>query len=324
MSNSEKVSIEDLSSLHKHRTETPNIIFEYDLDPYEGWLYMCFKKIAGDKGACFSSIKYLEKLSNIKETKIRACKKSLVAKKLIIVTQRFKDDGSRTTDLIQIIDLWPKNFMNFQKKISGSLNETVVSREMRMGGSGNIDKEDPIKKEPLKKNTIVAPQQNKISFSWKLKEFTGITEKQIATWQKDFSVIDVMIEIEKAKEWVIYHPSKNKNRKNWNKFFEEVWFKNEVERVNYKSHMNTQPNANKAIYDRLKPIYDRYKYWFEHSPDLEVLNFGCLVLVEDGYYKSGFVDGKYHLDYDNFINLLKEDYVKSEGSLKLILNGGKL
>ena len=147
MSNSEKVSIEDLSSLHKHRTETPNIIFEYDLDPYEGWLYMCFKKIAGDKGACFSSIKYLEKLSNIKETKIRACKKSLVAKKLIIVTQRFKDDGSRTTDLIQIIDLWPKNFMNFQKKISGSLNETVVSREMRMGGSGNIDKEDPIKKE---------------------------------------------------------------------------------------------------------------------------------------------------------------------------------
>jgi len=321
MSYSDEIQVEDLSSLHKYRTELPNIIFEYGLDPYEGWLYMCLKKISGDNGGCFASNKYLSIKAKISERKIRYCKQALVKKGLIKITKRLKANGSKNTDLVQIIDLWPKNFIHFKEKFRAAQQTEGVRHNKPDIPAQPADKEKPSEEEPLKKKFSVSTKPAKISFSFKENRFNGISNDQVSKWKKDFPSIDIMKEGEKARQWVVNNPARNKKRKNWNLFFENEWFPRASEALKNKSNVKTQIKDNKAIYDRLKPIYDRYMNWFEASKDPCVYERGYLHLKEDYFYESKFIEGKYNLDYDKFITLLKKTYVKSKDALKMILNG---
>jgi len=139
--------IEDGSSLHKYRTETPNIVYDLDLDPYEGWLYSHLKRIAGDQGACFASNKTLAIKSKISERKVKDCKNSLSQKGLIKITERKKANGSPDTTLIQIIDLWPQNFVHFQKKFSRACGARGVGHVVPEGRACGARKEEPIEEE---------------------------------------------------------------------------------------------------------------------------------------------------------------------------------
>jgi len=116
MSDSDNFQIEDLSSLHKYRTETPNIIFDMGLDPYEFSIYTHLKRIAGDHGSSKASNKYLAKVSCISIDKVKKVKKILVKRNLIICTVRQNKDKSFQPTLIQIIDWWPQNFEYFRTK----------------------------------------------------------------------------------------------------------------------------------------------------------------------------------------------------------------
>lgn len=152
----------DSSSLHKYRTEIPNILFEMDLDPFELSFYLYLKRTAGDHGKCWKSNKTLANESKISIRKIKSLKAELEQKGLIKITQRKTENGDQDTSIIEIIDLWPKNFAHFLKpnedvsKLEGVVhNMHDLVHNMHQGGAPNAPKEEHIKEEPYKNKDIV-------------------------------------------------------------------------------------------------------------------------------------------------------------------------
>lgn len=151
----------DSSSLHKYRTEIPNILFEMDLDPFELSFYLYLKRTAGDKGKCWKSNKTLASESKISIRKINYLKISLEKKGLIKITQRKTKDGDQDSSIIEIVDLWPKNFAHFLKpnedisKPKGVVhNMHNPMQDMQDGTAPNANKEDH-SEEDLKNIDIV-------------------------------------------------------------------------------------------------------------------------------------------------------------------------
>ncbi len=101
--------IQEEYSDHTYRTEIPNIVFEMGLNPYELSAYCHMKRIAGDKGLCYKTCQKLSEDIGCHRSKFIEVKKSLQEKGLIRITHRKKEDGACTTDVITMIDLWPKN-----------------------------------------------------------------------------------------------------------------------------------------------------------------------------------------------------------------------
>jgi hypothetical protein len=177
----EYCEIRDISSLHKYRTEMPNIIDELDLDPYEYRLYCKYKRIAGDQGMCIKSNKNLAAECSMSVRKLQQIKKSLTeprellsGKPLITITERKTVRGDPDTDLIKIIDIWPENFLFFiQKKSKGGASPARgVVHKVHEGGAPHAPKEELTKEEPIlrttttlpKKAVVSKPQENSSSF----------------------------------------------------------------------------------------------------------------------------------------------------------------
>lgn len=159
----------DLSSLHKCRTELPNILFELDLDPYEFRVYCQIKKITGDGGKCWMSMRALAEKCNISERKLREVKKSLSQPieqlgniPLLKITKRKKEKGDLDTDLIEIIDIWP---VNFQKSYSAARHAGGVQHDMLEGAARHADKKDPIEKDPSIRRNIDITKKKSMPFS---------------------------------------------------------------------------------------------------------------------------------------------------------------
>jgi hypothetical protein len=143
--NQQEFSFTDQSSLHKYRTEIPNIIFDLGLDPYELALYTYFKKIAGDGGCCTQSKKTICKklgicISVFKDRKKKLCmpRPELDNKSLINCTERFHENGDHDTSLITINDIWEDNF---KIMIGRSPKNPGVGCQKTQGGSPKNPKE---------------------------------------------------------------------------------------------------------------------------------------------------------------------------------------
>lgn len=163
----------DNSSLHYYRTEIPNIIWDLGLDCYERDAYSYFKRISGDKGSCYQSNKKIQTALGIGETKLREIKKKLsshfelIGGPLIKTTQRKNENNEFLPTLIEIIDIWPKNFEIMSSKKSkiqktspdewGTAPEKGgVPREAREVPRQTYNKEDPIKEDPIKEDICAA------------------------------------------------------------------------------------------------------------------------------------------------------------------------
>jgi len=145
----------DHDSLHRYRTEIPNILLDMELDPYELTLYLHLKRIAGDKGKCFASNKHLEEKTKISHWKLIHSKRILVQKGLIKITTRKKTNKSADTSLIEIIDLWPYNFEHFKKKkeakrVGSEATEGRYSGYRGVGSEATGKEEHNFKKNHLK------------------------------------------------------------------------------------------------------------------------------------------------------------------------------
>jgi len=167
----------DSSSLHKYRTEIPNILFEMDLDPYELSFYLYLKRIAGDHGKCWKANKTMAKESNICVRKIKYLKVTLEQKNLIKVTQRKTENGDQDSSIIEIVDLWPKNFAHFLKPNEDiSKSKGVVHNmhdpvhHMPDGGALHAPKEEHIKEEPYKNKEREGALSSKVPLTNQLKE----------------------------------------------------------------------------------------------------------------------------------------------------------
>jgi len=162
---------------HHYRTELPNIVFSV-LTPIQLAVYAHLKRIAGDNGKCWMSIKNIADNVGIGETTFRESVKELAKTNVLIglpfirVYRRKKPDGSADTSIISIVDIWRANG-DFYRKVKstkpaqnpeekpddgsasktdgggGSPNEGGVVRQAKGGGSPNEDKEEPSQEEPL-------------------------------------------------------------------------------------------------------------------------------------------------------------------------------
>lgn len=110
-------TFQETNSLHKCRTELPNILFELGLDAYEIAVYTVFKRIAGDSGKCWAAQESIAKMCGIGLTKLRDVKKELqkprelLGNVPLIYVQKRPDSGE--SDIITIEDIWPQNFTLF-------------------------------------------------------------------------------------------------------------------------------------------------------------------------------------------------------------------
>jgi hypothetical protein len=116
-----KIDIVDSGDLRKYYTIIPNIIIDMELDQYSFRLYAVLKRIAGEKGRCWKSVKNLSAISNMSVGKVTAAKKILIKNNLISVTKRMKTDETHDTDLITIVDVWVDNMGKYSKNTTKSM-----------------------------------------------------------------------------------------------------------------------------------------------------------------------------------------------------------
>ena len=228
---------------HHYRTEIPNIVFELGLDPQEYMLYSIIKRIAGDGGRCWCSANEMRKKAhNMSKEKYFATldklesKFSLINSPLIKITRRTKSDGSRDTNIITIVNIWPQNGAFF-KKGGGSPNELGVVRQTNQGSSPGEHKEE-LSEEELSKRTTnyysknVPDETEKVSQSvsssflnldiskekqlWASQNFTetqiiDAVDKTLA-FEKRASDEAVFVDILKYPEKWNKHPKQEKNK----------------------------------------------------------------------------------------------------------------
>ena len=148
----------DHDSLHRYRTEMPNILLDIGLDAYELTLYLHIKRIAGDKGKCFVSNDSLAGKTKICRAKIITLKTCLQKKGLIKIIPKKRKDGGDAPPDIEIIDLWPQNFEHFKKIKEVKRGSTTCDGGVHEidGGVHEIDggglSGRPIRRTNIKKN----------------------------------------------------------------------------------------------------------------------------------------------------------------------------
>lgn len=152
--------VKDQSSLHRYRTEIPNIIEDMDLSVHAFRLYVRFKRVAGDSGKCYYSTRELAEHCHMSVGAVSNAKQELLDKDLIRIE---RGDGTRDRDIITIIDVWPANFAHFAREAEQSdcsphehnvhhMNSAFTTCTRRSPHEHYInEKEEPIKKEPVRK-----------------------------------------------------------------------------------------------------------------------------------------------------------------------------
>jgi hypothetical protein len=219
--------IQDKSSLHDFRTEIPNIVFSLGLDPYEKALYLEYKRVAGDKGACWKSNKSLAEavgcsIRKIQSTKKKLCKKrsKLNGKSLITVVQRKREDKGDASDIITIMDIWENNAMEFiasRRKKEAPKRATPHAPDapppmhiVHPPHAPGAPKEDPYKEDPIEERMSQLAEAScrlaTLLLTFILKLNPKAKKPNLDTWAND---IDKLIrldgrseeEIEKVIRW---------------------------------------------------------------------------------------------------------------------------
>ena len=98
----------------------PNIIDDLDLNPYEYRLYGALKRMAGEKGECFCSNKFLSKKTGISLRQLQYTKKSLSlprkelnGKSLIQCIPQKNEKNLKTTSIIILNNIWDENMIHY-------------------------------------------------------------------------------------------------------------------------------------------------------------------------------------------------------------------
>lgn len=151
--------VTDQSSMHRYRTEIPNIIEDMDLSVYAFRLYVRLKRVAGDDGKCFYTTRELAEQCRMSVGAVSNAKQELVEKDLI----RIDSGGQWVRDNITIVDMWPANFAYFAQEkepdaCSCGEQESVSPVHVVNNAVHTVNtpvhvvnvKEEPIKKEPSK------------------------------------------------------------------------------------------------------------------------------------------------------------------------------
>lgn len=158
--NSQSVEIQDSGSLHRYRTEIPNIIFQMKLDPWAFKAYCVFKMTAGDKGVCFKANVTLSEEIGCSIPTLIKLKHQLEEEGLIKIIKRIHENGGNLPDLIQIVDIWPENMQkmsNFYPPRGGKQDLVGGVNAVNEGSKRRLHKQEPKEQELNNKTTTLPP-----------------------------------------------------------------------------------------------------------------------------------------------------------------------
>lgn len=167
---------------HHYRTEIPNFVLDL-LNPNQLAVYAHIKRIAGDSGRCWMSMKNLAQAIGIGQTTLRLCLHELSVEDFFIegafikIIKRTKPDGSPDSNIIKINDVWRINGDHYRDQIRKqrikeghspdepppSARRTTPPRDPNQGGSPNDDKQEQSQEEPSKEtnkqDVVVVPPE---------------------------------------------------------------------------------------------------------------------------------------------------------------------
>jgi hypothetical protein len=146
----------------KYFTIIPNFIFKVLKNPCDFKVYCYLKKIAGEDGYCLKSVPNAAEECGMSEREFQYAKKRLAEpnpiinnRTLITIKKRFNDNGGRTSDSIEIEDIWD---LNFQKFPTGAESALPPLQTLHPPGATVAHKEEPLpKKNPLEKKQLTPP-----------------------------------------------------------------------------------------------------------------------------------------------------------------------
>jgi hypothetical protein len=102
-----KSQIIDESPVRDYFTMIPNILLEYEISPYAGWLYMHYKKTTGETGVSWKSMKTLGEECHMSPGSVSNARKELIACGLVRIEKG--DFRKHISDKTFIVDIWQKN-----------------------------------------------------------------------------------------------------------------------------------------------------------------------------------------------------------------------
>jgi hypothetical protein len=118
----EENHVTDEGDSRKYFTQIPNILFGLGLSPYALTLYVYFKKVAGEGGACWQKTSTIAKATGMSDGMVSKAKSELStprpelkddpqgkAKPLIVITKRLNKHGGKPGHIIRLTDVWPAN-----------------------------------------------------------------------------------------------------------------------------------------------------------------------------------------------------------------------
>jgi hypothetical protein len=118
----EENHVTDEGDSRKYFTQIPNILFSLGLSPYALTLYVYFKKVAGERGACWQKTSTIAKATGMSGGMVTKAKAELSrlrqelgdepqgkAKPLIVITERVNKHGGKPGHIIKLTDIWPAN-----------------------------------------------------------------------------------------------------------------------------------------------------------------------------------------------------------------------
>jgi predicted transcriptional regulator len=112
----------------KYFSAIPNMILDHpELDIYDQMLYIHIKRIAGDNGQCWASIRYLAGKMKVSKSQVQKSLQKLLKLGLIrhAGTKKIK---TRPRNVYEIVDIWEMN-LNYYSNHQNNTSETIENQE---------------------------------------------------------------------------------------------------------------------------------------------------------------------------------------------------
>ena len=110
--------VKDEGNLRRYFIQVPNIIDDTDTSVHAFRLYVHLKRVAGDDGKCWQSVRTLSKACNMSKGTITKARQELEDLELINVLRKDNPHGGRKFIEISIKDIWVENFKRYSKQPS--------------------------------------------------------------------------------------------------------------------------------------------------------------------------------------------------------------
>lgn len=152
----------DSSDLRRYRIEIPNLVDDSELDVYAFRLYARYKRVAGQRGTCFQSVRTLAAACRMSIGMICKARQTLIQRGF--VTKTTVTIEGKQLEAIRIVDIWTANMNRYLERSPHEQSVHHMNTEEQKRSSGEQErslheqkcspgelKKEHSKKEPTKK-----------------------------------------------------------------------------------------------------------------------------------------------------------------------------